>query len=66
VLRRTLARVHRICGRGLFESVETSEELAVSLMTCERCGVLAAEWVVVEPRARPGTLCGARDPRVGL
>ena len=48
VVRRALVRVHRIYGRGPFETVETSDLLAADLVVCERCGVIAAEWVVVD------------------
>lgn len=48
VVRYALVRVHRVYGRGPYETFETSDELSASLMTCEQCGLLAAEWVVVD------------------
>lgn len=48
VRRYALVRVHRVYGRGPGESHDTSPELSAALMTCERCGLIAAEWVVVD------------------
>lgn len=49
VLRRALVRVHRVYGRGPFETVEESPLLAADLATCGTCGLVTAELVVVDP-----------------